>query len=292
MNLIKINHKEYGLESTKAQQISDMFVPMLNKMTDLESEYNDIISLPIDEKTCGLAKDLRVKYSKIRTSTAAIHKDLKAFYLKGGRFVDGWKNAQKMASDGIEKKLLSIEKHFENIKKEKQTLLRAERLKELEKYDYTITTPFLGEMEESVWVLMIKSIKTDYEDKFEAEKKAIELKKEQERAEAEKRIKIQEENRLLKIRADEKQAEIDKQQVEIDRIKREEQIKLQAEIDKQQADLDKGDKEKIVDLIDDLNKVSKKFKFESEKNKKMFSDVNTLLFKVINHIEKTQRGIK
>jgi len=42
-------------------------------------------------------KELRLKYMKIRTATLDIHKKQKAFYLAGGRFVDGWMNASLMA---------------------------------------------------------------------------------------------------------------------------------------------------------------------------------------------------
>jgi hypothetical protein len=47
---------------------------------------------------------------KIRTATLDIHKKQKAFYLAGGKFVDGWKNAQHFASMGKEEKLEEIEK--------------------------------------------------------------------------------------------------------------------------------------------------------------------------------------
>ena len=109
MELVKINPSDYGLEEQKAKEISDMFKPMLDKMVDLEKRYNEVISLEIQPETCKKAKELRLEYVKVRTGTATIHKELKAFYLQGGRFVDGWKNAQLMASQGIEEKLINIE---------------------------------------------------------------------------------------------------------------------------------------------------------------------------------------
>lgn len=47
-----------------------------------------------------------------------------------------------------------------------------------------------------------------------------------------------------------------------------------------------GDKEKVKDLINDLSSLKEKYIFESDKNIKMYSDVNLLIDKIINHINK------
>ena len=151
MELVKIKASDYGLEESKAKQISDMFKPMLDAMVELEDEYNGIISKDISQLLCKEAKDLRLKYVKIRTGTAKIHKELKQFYLQGGRFVDGWKNAQLMASQGIEEKLLNIENHYENIEKERLAKLQDERAKLLLPYELDPVPNNLGEMKEDIW---------------------------------------------------------------------------------------------------------------------------------------------
>ena len=122
--LVVLKAADYGLEETKAQEIQATFMPMLEKMTELEKEYNLIIQKDINEELCTEAKTLRLKYVKVRTGTADIHRKLKDFYLKGGRFVDGWKNAQIMASEGMESRLKEIENHYENIEKERITKLQ------------------------------------------------------------------------------------------------------------------------------------------------------------------------
>lgn len=119
MVLIKINASDYGLEETKAKEIAELFKPMLDTMESFEDEFNDILKLPLSLETCGKAKELRLKYVKVRTGTSKIHKDLKQFYLQGGRFVDGFKNAQVFASNSKETKLMEIENHFE-IKEKKR----------------------------------------------------------------------------------------------------------------------------------------------------------------------------
>ena len=203
-NIVKINATEYGLEENKAKQISDMFKPMLGKMEELEREYNKVIKLDISKETTLKAKDLRLKYVKVRTGTAKIHKELKQFYLQGGRFVDGWRNAQLMASEGIEEKLIQIEQHYENLEKERLRNLRLERINALSKYDVDIIPEDLGSMHETVWVAFLAGTKTNYNLKKKAERKAEKERRANEKAEAEAIEKMRLENKRLKQEAEEK----------------------------------------------------------------------------------------
>ncbi len=182
-DIVKIDPKEFGLEETKASEIAAQFKPMLDKMVELEKEYNEIIALPIDQDAVVKAKALRLKYVKVRTGTAEIHKKQKEFYLSGGRFVDGWKNAQLFASQGIEDKLESIEKHYENLEKERIANLRAEREAIAIPFGVDVNTVSLGLMTEEVWNNFIAGAKQSYEIKVAAEKKAEEDRLEQERKE-------------------------------------------------------------------------------------------------------------
>lgn len=170
MKPITVDHKEYNVGETKAAEISNMFKPMLDKMVGLEGEFNKIQQKPLDLKTCKEARELRLRYVKTRTGTAEVHKKMKAFYLNGGKLVDGWKTAQKVASEGIEEKLLKIEKHFENIeleriKKEAEQaeILQGERFAELQKYGAKELVIGLGSMSDDVWANLLSGTKTAYE---------------------------------------------------------------------------------------------------------------------------------
>lgn len=170
MELQKVNAEDYGLEEHKAAEISAMFKPMLDKMVELETEYNKIINLEKTPENCSLAKELRLKYVKIRTETAAKHKQLKAFYLQGGRFVDGLKNAQLMASEGIEDSLKQFENHFEIIEAERIKALQEERKQELTKYldDQSNIPDNLGFMTDELWSNFLLGAKTNYENRLKA----------------------------------------------------------------------------------------------------------------------------
>jgi len=183
--IVNIDPKEYGLEESKAEQIANQFKPMLDKMVELEKEFNEIVVLPIESPTTSArAKELRLKYVKVRTGTAEIHKAQKAFYLAGGRFIDGWKNAQLFASQGIEEKLDAIEKYAENLEKERKLKLKAEREAELSNYCDNVQMFPLGDMEQLAYEQLLNGQILAHEAKIESERKAEEQRIAIEKAEA------------------------------------------------------------------------------------------------------------
>jgi hypothetical protein len=105
--------------------------------------------------------------------------------------------------------------------------------------------------------------------------------KEREKAEAKLRKEREERERIER----EEREKREKAEAEI-RAKREEEARAKAEEEARiQAELNKDDKAKVEDLISDLELLKSKYKFRSEKNQKMYSDVSTLIEKVVNHIK-------
>lgn len=228
--IVKIDHTEFGIEEAKATQIAEMFKPMLDKMVELEKEYNEVIKIPIDDpEACYKASELRKRYVKVRTGTAEIHKQQKAFYLSAGRFIDGWKNAQLFASEGIEKKLQAIEKHYENLENERIAKLNDERMEELRKYDVDGTTLGLGIMNDDVWTNFLSGTKLNFEaKKAEAERLRLEA-IEKEKAEAEERERVRLENERLKAENEAKEKQLEQERAEAKRKEDEAKAKADAE---------------------------------------------------------------
>ncbi len=185
-SIVQIDHAEFGLEEKKAAQIQAVFAPMLQKMVDLEDEYNEVIQLPMGFETSETAKELRLKYVSIRTETAKIHKETKAFYLNGGRFVDGWKNAQLFASEGIEDKLKNIEKHHELKEQARKDALEVDRLALLEPYEVETEHLQLGEMAEDLWENYFKGIQATDAQRKEDDEAAAKAEKAEKEAQAKK----------------------------------------------------------------------------------------------------------
>ncbi len=252
--LVKINASDYGLEESKAKEIEALFIPMLSKMSALENEYNSILKEEINPETCQRAKDLRLSYVKIRTGTADIHKKAKEFYLNGGRFVDGWKNAQLFASGEKEKTLKAIEDHFENQEKERFERLRVERVNLLK--PYTEIEPLaLGHMQQDVFDNYLAGVKLAHDQKIAAEKKAEEDCIAKEKAEAEEREKQRLENIRLKEEAIERER--------LAEIERKKQAKLLAD-QKAKADAERIERERLEKEIADKKAADEKAKRDAE----------------------------
>lgn len=205
--LVKVDPKEYGIEETKAADIAAQFKPMLDKMVELEVEYNEVVNLPKEEPaTAKKAREVRLKYMKVRTGTLDIHKAQKAFYLAGGRFVDGWKNAQHFASMGKEEKLEEIENYAKNIEKQRIAELQQSRQEQLAPYEVeNIETLNLGTMPDNVWDNFLQGSIANCNAKKEAERLAKEAEDKRLAEEAAEREKFRIENEKLKEEAAKKE---------------------------------------------------------------------------------------
>ena len=265
-DIIKIDPKEYGLTDVTAKQIRQQFEPMLQKMEELETEFNSVVNLPIGEKkTSEKAKELRLKYVKVRTGTAEIHKLQKAFYLNGGRFVDGWKNAQIFASEGKEKKLEEIEKYLENLEKARIEKLNEERTALILPYINPEDVIPYGVMQADVWDAYYNAKVKAFNDRIEAEKKAEADRIEKEKAEAEERARIKAENEKLKAEAEEKEKQLTEE-----RKKREaEAMKLKAKADAEKKALEL----KIKKETDAKNKLLAEAKAKADAERKEQEDI-------------------
>lgn len=204
---IFVNPAEFGLEETKAQQIQAQFAPMLSAMVELEKEFNELITLPVEEQATSLAaRALRLKYVKVRSGTEKIHKAQKAFYLAGGRFVDGWKNAQAFASQEVEEKLEAIENYYSNMEKERIAKLQEEREALLSPFNLEgFSTLNLGEMSQQVWDIFFTGTQANAQAKKEAAAAAEAARVEAERIEAEERERMRVENERLAAQVAEEQ---------------------------------------------------------------------------------------
>jgi hypothetical protein len=263
-DLVKINASDYGLEESKAAEIKAMFLPMLNKMDELESHYNDILKQEINPETCQMAKDLRLVYVKTRTGTADIHKKMKAFYLAGGRYVDAFKNIQEAASGEKEKTLKAIEDHFENMERERMEKLRISRLELLKQYT-DIEPLALGHMEQAVFDNLLAGFKLAYETQKAAERKAEEDRIAKEKAEAEAR----EQQRLDNIRL-QKEAEDREKQIAAERKKAEaEKQKLLKKQEEEREIARKEQEKKDQELATERAKAATEKKEAEEREKKL-----------------------
>ena len=113
------NVELFGIEPSKAKEMVGGLDSTLADREVLKNAYIDVIELDITSENLSTFKELRLKLVKNRTSIETWHKNNKAFYLAGGRFVDAIKNKEIEVNKEMESKLLEGEKFFENQEKEK-----------------------------------------------------------------------------------------------------------------------------------------------------------------------------
>lgn len=208
--VVTVDATLYGLEEVKANEIAAKFTPVIEKMTEYQTEYEQVVQLDItDPATSKKAGDLKRKYVKVRTATALLHKQEKEASLKLGKFLDAWKNAQADASERIEATLESIEKHAEQLEKERIAAIQKEREEMLAPYEVANThTMNLAGMDETMWLTLLAGYNQANEAKLEQAKKEAEEQAERERVAEEKRQETARENARLRAEAEAKEKEL------------------------------------------------------------------------------------
>lgn len=192
--IIKVDPKEFGLESNQVTTIEQAFLPKIQEREALAEIYNGLITGEITPELCKQAKEVRLKLVKVRTGIADIHKSQKAFFLAAGRFVDAWKNKETLPVEQMEEKLSEIENYYVNIEKERVAKLSEQRKNEALQYtDYPAGE--LGVMSDDVYSAYLTGLKVAYDARIAAEKKA-----EEERIEAERKAALNSDRKAKTIR--------------------------------------------------------------------------------------------
>ena len=191
--------EETGLESTRAKEMEAVFIPMVKKFTELEDGFNAIMKVKeVDPKLVAQARALRLVYQKIRTGTDALHKAKKANLLIETRALDGLRNIVKYAV--TEKKLMAIEKHFENLEIERKVKLKESRELELETYGGAPDGVIVEDMADDVWKNYLVGVQAAHQIKIDAEKKAdADRKAEEERIRKEQEAQRRKSERVNKL---------------------------------------------------------------------------------------------
>ena len=248
--LASVDMSQFGLEETKAVEIRKDFDAVLKIASELESDYNNVIAKELSEDVCAEAKALRLKYVKVRTGIAKVHKERKAFYLSGGRAVDGLKNAYTHAVEGNEAKLKEIETHYERIEAERIATLQAERMEIILAIDPDSPATDFASMSDDVWNNYKNGVELAVKQRKEAEEKAEAELIAKEKAEAEERERIAKENAKLKAEAEKREKaekarrakeEAEKKRIEAEREK--ERKEAEAKLAKERAEREKVEAE-------------------------------------------------
>jgi colicin import membrane protein len=224
-----IDPKEFGLEESKAVELTSGLKNILSEREVLIDAYNDVITLEINTENLKTFKELRLQIRDNRTKgIEKWHKVNKEFFLTGGRFVDAIKNKEVAENERMEEKLLAAEKHFENLELERLTQVRLVREQAIAPFGYDFSKVDLSGMDEKMFDMILTGAQKTHEDKLAAEKLAEEQKIAEEKA---------------------KQEAIEAQKLENEKLKKEAEIlekELKAEKDKADAEL--AEQKRVADL--------------------------------------------
>jgi hypothetical protein len=253
--IVKINPADYGLDETKAQEITKGLKTILAERDLLIEQYKECILLEITEESIPRFKELRLMIRDNRTKgIEPWHKANKAYFLAGGNFVDAIKRKEVSENERMEEKLLEGEKFFEKQEHDRLEKLRISRLAQLK--PYTDIEPLaIAFMEQTVFESTLAGFKKMYEDRIAAEKKVEEDRIAREKAEAEAREAQRLENIRLKAEAEERE-----RLAEIERKKNEKIIAAQ----KAKTEAERKERERLEKEIADKKAADEKAKRDAE----------------------------
>jgi len=219
-SLVKIDHKEYGLEKMQAENIEKAFMPKIAEREGLEQIYKQIITQEITLELTGHAKSVRLKLVKVRTGMAEVHKTQKAFFRAAGLYVDAWKNKETLPVTQMEEKLLEIEDYYENIEIQRLDKVESERILKLQKYEVDTEHYDLRNMTAPGFGQLLEASKIAFQERVKAAEKNEQERLAKEKADAEEQERIKKENEILKKEA--------KKREQLAKIETEKQAKIEA----------------------------------------------------------------
>lgn len=272
--LIKVNPNEFGLEETKANEMVSGLQPIFAEREILAAQYAEIITKEINAATIKEAKELRNRIVKNRTQgIEAWHKVNKEFYLRGGQFVDAIKRKEVAENERMEANLSDIEKHYENIEKERLDKLQIERVEAISPYVTDTTGLDFRTMQQEVFDAYLAAKKQAYFDFKAAEKAAEEERIAKELAEKAEQERIRLENEKLKKEAEEREAILKAEREKAEQERLAVEAKIQAEREKIQAEEKKKADELAKKQAEDKAKQDAILKAEQEAKAKIEAEL-------------------
>ena len=244
-----------GIETGRAQQVLDNFIPFFEQVAIWEKQVKDLVITDITQtKEMELAGKARKALKDIRCDAENARKKLKEKSLLEGRFIDSVYNLVECSTKPLESELLEKEKFVERIEEKKKAELKAQRFELLKPYTDTPEIYNLDNMTDEIFLMLLEKVKAQHEAMKEQQARADAERIEADRIEAEKRQAIEKENERLKFEAEiraleleeeRKKAEAEKEkQAEALRIEKEKADKAQQELKKIQDQKEKEEREK------------------------------------------------
>jgi hypothetical protein len=210
MELQIIDPKEYGIEESKALELTTGLNPILEDRNALIEKFNEIKDFEVSTENTSVFKALRIGFQKNRTQGInEWHKSAKEVSLRMGQLLDAVKRNETKTNENYEAFLEEKEKFFENQEKERLSLLKTERESFLRPFVEVVPNG-LEDLDQDVFDSFLETKKKSHLEKLEADRiEALRI-EEARLAEIERQRLIEAENAKLKALALEKEKIISK----------------------------------------------------------------------------------
>lgn len=236
-NKLELIVKESGLEKSKAQVLLTNFSNYFEIAAEWEKKASELVVTDESQTTLmKMAKEARLFLKQKRVAIENTRKELKEQSLREGQTIDAIAKILKNLIEPIEGHFEKQEKFAEireDDRKQARMIERNEILSSLN-YDYSFTDT--KNMSDQQFDLLVKGIKSQIQEKIEAERKAEEERIAREKAEQEERERIRIENEKLKAEAEEKERQLQKEREESAKREAELKARQEQELEKQREE--------------------------------------------------------
>lgn len=190
-----------GLELSRAVEHAFKFVPQMKEINELSKSLTILNKENPSKQDVATARLNRLALVKVRSAAKTIKEELKENILTEGRLIDKLFKTVTDTAELSESEYEAIEKHAENLEKERKENLKKERLVLLDGLTDNASIYPLSEMSEDAFNELVNGLKLQKEAAEAAIKKAEEERIAKEKQEAEERERIRLENERLKAEA-------------------------------------------------------------------------------------------
>ncbi len=173
--LVLINPKDFEIDDSMASNITSKIVTLKKERDILSQKYLEVMQMDInDPETAKEAKKARLLIRDNRTKGFEAQRVAdKKVPLRLGQFIDAVYGSETAENVRMEGALESIEKHAENLEKQRLEELQRERIKLAIPYVHEdFYFPDLSSMDQEVFDAYLQTKKNTFEARIAAEKKA------------------------------------------------------------------------------------------------------------------------
>lgn len=181
-NKLVVVIKEQGLKETQSKMLLDKFTGFFEEASKWEKEASAIVITDESQvEEMAKAREIRLALKNIRVNAEKVRISLKEEIVRQGKAIDGIANVVKALVVPLEEHLEKQEKFIENIKKEREEKLLADRTEKLLQYVEDISFYNVKDMSDEAFEVLLSNSKMIFDKKKEderiAEEKRIEEQK-------------------------------------------------------------------------------------------------------------------